>query len=943
MSERIQNLRRDAANVPALRRYARDPMLSDMDFMREFWRISGGSTNEAFGDFVQRYGYEGPVGSGFDAFADSALLGFYDELGAAFDSALTDQSYEEALDERRAGLAAYRELYPERAMGASMAGFVLPGGALLKGLSRANVATSGVRSLAGQGAGLGGAYGFGSGEGGFLNRTGRAGQDALLGGAFGAGFGLAGKGIMGGARAMQSGAQAVDDFFRTGGPSRTAGAVGDAGRNMWRAFRGGGPPDEPPPPPSPSPSGGTPGPFGNVPPRPPGSPPVAPDVPGATPGAPLDMGPSPWDDVGAGALGAGVNAAARAAGAPRMVAGPLGRMGRVFAEKAARLLRREPAPAVPEATPVRPEVAFPPPRPRGDAVPSLVNEAKALFDDVYNYLGDNPAQFADARTAKLFDDRMLQLAGAMDILDSGDLLTAIRKYKGLQLAADATEQDAYMALLDFMDRAAANGSLEDRALRLMFSTTRNHRDVARAMMALDEMDRSFQLFQRLGSAGDNVDPFNVADIVQPEGTLRSRVEALLTSRLDDLEKKGTIKSRDERRAFLESIPHPGDDTQWALIRNGGDLGNPKRQRFRLPKAWRDARKASVVRARAEMAAERRTRRQTSQVSEAAPPAPPEGTAPEVTSVASPRAQSASPVSPDISGFVEGPPVGLPGFPGDLPPPMRPPTPSGSVPAVLSPDELMQLADRAIQAQAMGGRMADVIDPMHPQATQVRQLVVQRGPTWGGAGMRRGMVSAGRDLPDSPIVPGHTEAGVRVPRGMSMRDRLDTSGEVYDHIFNWQDPLVDRPMSGTNVRGLGAGSSPEGSLPADMLAQGTDVRAAAVAQRPSLLRRVRRVAKLRDLAAEEIQNYGVDPRQARRTAEVALRAADQFVKQDNAAALEILAELTDDGLRQRATDYAMDLATRVQQRAQGQAVSMGAFGEELKCGSRGDRRCDRGSR
>lgn len=98
-----------------------------------------------------------------------ATFGFGDEALAGVRSLVSDKSYDELLEEERAKLEEYREARPFEAGAYEVGGAVLPGLAAAPFTAGASLpATVGRAALAG--AASGGAYGFGSGEGGLEDR-----------------------------------------------------------------------------------------------------------------------------------------------------------------------------------------------------------------------------------------------------------------------------------------------------------------------------------------------------------------------------------------------------------------------------------------------------------------------------------------------------------------------------------------------------------------------------------------------------------------------------------------------------------------------------------------------------------------------------------------------------------------------------------------------------
>lgn len=122
----------------------------------------------------------------YRAAAQGLTLGTADEIEAGVRSVLQGRPYEEVLNEIRGTLKAYQEARPIEALSAEAGGAVIPavGAALLApftgGASTAAVAPT-LGRLATMGALQGGAYAFGTGEGGFAERAARVPGGAVTG------------------------------------------------------------------------------------------------------------------------------------------------------------------------------------------------------------------------------------------------------------------------------------------------------------------------------------------------------------------------------------------------------------------------------------------------------------------------------------------------------------------------------------------------------------------------------------------------------------------------------------------------------------------------------------------------------------------------------------------------------------------------------------------
>lgn len=139
-------------------------------------RRSVGSADGAVGD------PGGTLWSGLRGAQQGLTFGFGDEITAGVTSALTDQTYDEALKRERDLLELSREQNPGMTTGAEIAGAVVAPAAVLKG--GAGLLGNSLRAGA-VGAGEGFTYGFGSGEGGFDSRVNEGVETAKWGGGFG--------------------------------------------------------------------------------------------------------------------------------------------------------------------------------------------------------------------------------------------------------------------------------------------------------------------------------------------------------------------------------------------------------------------------------------------------------------------------------------------------------------------------------------------------------------------------------------------------------------------------------------------------------------------------------------------------------------------------------------------------------------------------------------
>ncbi|WP_434733766.1 hypothetical protein NL154_05710 [Rhizobium sp. YTUHZ044] len=150
-----------------------------------------------------------PITSFGNGITDMATFGFGDEIGAAIDAAGSHifpwrepKTYEQALEEGRNDQRSLAESNPVSNIAGKVVGGVGSASALARGgLSFAANAprTAGLGGMvarsAADGALLGGAYGLGSGEDGFLNRSYEAGKGALIGGLIGGAVPIAARGV----------------------------------------------------------------------------------------------------------------------------------------------------------------------------------------------------------------------------------------------------------------------------------------------------------------------------------------------------------------------------------------------------------------------------------------------------------------------------------------------------------------------------------------------------------------------------------------------------------------------------------------------------------------------------------------------------------------------------------------------------------------------------
>ena len=141
--------------------------------------------------------------------AQGLTLGTADEMEARVRSLTTGRPYEEVLDEIRGQIKSYQEVYPKSSMGYEIGGAAIPTAAAMiaapftGGTSTAAVAPT-IARMAGLGALEGGAYAFGTGEGGFAQRAERV-PGGVVGGAVGGAVGGTATRALGGAATALAG------------------------------------------------------------------------------------------------------------------------------------------------------------------------------------------------------------------------------------------------------------------------------------------------------------------------------------------------------------------------------------------------------------------------------------------------------------------------------------------------------------------------------------------------------------------------------------------------------------------------------------------------------------------------------------------------------------------------------------------------------------------
>lgn len=134
----------------------------------------------------------GKIGTAVRSGLQGLTFGAGDEIVAAGTSALGPGTYDQELDRERARLDRGRDKFPKTALASEIGGAItMPLGGLKStgklGLDMARGAATG--------AGLSGVYGFGAGEGGFLDRAASAKNAAIIGAMLGGAFPIVGKGV----------------------------------------------------------------------------------------------------------------------------------------------------------------------------------------------------------------------------------------------------------------------------------------------------------------------------------------------------------------------------------------------------------------------------------------------------------------------------------------------------------------------------------------------------------------------------------------------------------------------------------------------------------------------------------------------------------------------------------------------------------------------------
>ena len=135
-------------------------------------------------------------------------FGTADEAEAALIAMATDRTYEDVLAEIRGNLEAYSQARPLEAALYEMGGAALPAIAAAPFTGGASVAPTLAR-LGAIGAAEGAAYGFGTGEGGFMERLSRVPGGAAFGAAGGAAGGVAARGISSGVNLLTDAARRI--------------------------------------------------------------------------------------------------------------------------------------------------------------------------------------------------------------------------------------------------------------------------------------------------------------------------------------------------------------------------------------------------------------------------------------------------------------------------------------------------------------------------------------------------------------------------------------------------------------------------------------------------------------------------------------------------------------------------------------------------------------
>ena len=120
--------------------------------------------------------------SGIGGFAQGGTFGFSDELTAALQSLSPNVTYDQALAVERGRLDAARQNHPVAAYGGEVAGAIAAPGSVA---SSAPSAVGRIAAGAASGALQGGIYGFGTGEGGFVDRAKNAATGGAIGGVVG--------------------------------------------------------------------------------------------------------------------------------------------------------------------------------------------------------------------------------------------------------------------------------------------------------------------------------------------------------------------------------------------------------------------------------------------------------------------------------------------------------------------------------------------------------------------------------------------------------------------------------------------------------------------------------------------------------------------------------------------------------------------------------------
>ena len=598
MTSAVEILRGFAQNIPDLEQVARDPEVSDVAFLAEFWRKTDQKTPVE--DFIASYGVDtSNLGSFVGSAVNSMGLGLVDEITATLDTAVNNRPYEETLAAARAPLANYRAVHPDRAVGAEMAGAMVPAAAAFRaaGLGARGLGAAARLGRTALAEGVTGAtHGFGSGEG-VEDRLKRSAQEGALGAALG---GLGEAGAIG------------------------AEALAGAARGFGRGLRGSPPAPPPPPAPAPMPGAGAlppPGPMPGA-----GALPPPPPAPGPMPGAGALPPPAPGPMPGMGGQRAiPLGPRRQAVGAPRPAPPPgvLNALGdfavdavvprpvRAFVRLGQRLLGSGQDAVSGAQARGRPLAAL-----REEGLPVGQTFGTEAFSRARTMDGAIRAEVmagADIKTRRAYDARSAEIHGTVGLLRDFDLqatpeaqamLRGVQRYAQLRRAEGLRTPDDYLLWLEGVMDTMDDQRLATTVARLSHHPEQAVRQVARLMMAIDEYGSLSRAMNDLIASSQTLTPSGVVRRFARDPAFHSRVNKAYQDALDEFERRNP----GGRRFFHDEIPAPYNSAGWARLTSQDRAGSPFRSRsggYRSPAGLRRVRQAERQAARAEAAEARK--------------------------------------------------------------------------------------------------------------------------------------------------------------------------------------------------------------------------------------------------------------------------------------------------------------------------------------------------